>query len=325
MTRLEDLWQELRRRMRDTPVDHEGFRMLLVDPAAAYEMYAGLEAESRALLAIRVSVRPPVVDLESSAIDCFRLHRADGSWLLVLRLNQPVLVTVFGRLCQDLMDTGQGVGSEQELLDLCLSRLELWRQLFLRFNDGFLPAHEVKGLIGELIVLESLLDEGFRLPPEILEGWRGPLGGDQDFLFDDSAVEVKSVRPGAEEISISSLKQLDPAVPMRVRVLELRGAGAGEDGALSLNGAAQRIEAKLSADPATLAVYRTRLLAAGYVEHEHYDGIIFRQVSSRTYRVDGTFPRLVPDSVPAGIKAAVYRISLDSIERHREVSGADHG
>ena len=325
MTRLETLWQDLHGRVRDTPVDNEGFRMLLADPEAVFEMYAGLEADSKALLAIRVHTKPPVVDLESPAIDCFRRYRADGSWLLVLRLNQPSLVTVFGRLCQDLMDTGQGVGSEHALMELSLSRLELWRQLFQRFNDGFLPDHEIKGLVGELLVLESMIDDGSRALRETVEGWRGPLRGDQDFLFDECAVEVKSVRPGAEEISISSLRQLDAAVPMRLRVLEIRNADAGHGGAVSLNFLASRLEEKLAPDPDALATYRTLLLAAGYVEHTHYDENWFKCVSSRTYVVGETFPRLTAASVPTGLVGAVYRISLAAIESYREAAGVAHG
>lgn len=312
-TRIEDLWKEALQYVRDHPLAPNGFRLLRIDPEASFDVYAGIDASSFVILAIGVHLRPPNVELESSSLDYFRQQRQDGSWLMALRLRQLGLEPVFGRLCQDLVDTANGVGDEKELISLFRDRLNLWRRLFLQGANGLLQIYQIKGLVAELLVLEDMLKDGKRGQAEIVIGWKGPIRGEQDFLFSDLAIEVKAIGPGVDAVSISSLNQLDASVPMSLLVMVLRQASPGEHGAISLNGLVTRIEEFIVPNPEVLRHFRERLLEAGYVEHEFYDTVLFEDMSWSTFYVRRDFPRLVPNVVPAGIESASYAITLDSI------------
>lgn len=313
MTKIEALWQEGIRQAKLKPIEENGYRLTRMTLESRFDVYAGIDSSCFVLLAIGVHARPPNVATESSSLDYFRQQRQDGSWLMVLRLRQNGLESVFGRLCQDLVDAAEGMPDEKALVGLFRDRLNLWKKLFQHGGNGFLQSHEIKGLIAELLVLESLLRNEERGAHETVVGWIGPLGADQDFMYSDRALEVKAIGPGAECVSISSLEQLDCPVPLHLVLVTLRQATLGEIGAVGLNNLTTRIEGLIASSPEALSVFKERLLEARYVEHDYYDGLLFEPMSRISYRVGEKFPKLVNGMVPAGIANASYAVEINAI------------
>lgn len=312
-TKIEELWRDAIDQARTKPIETNGYRLTRVAPDSRFDVFAGVDSSSFVLLAIGIHARPPNVATESTSLDYFRQQRQDGTWLMVLRLRQNGLETVFGRLCQDLADAADGVADEKALVLLFRERLNLWKKLFQRGGSGLLQSHEIKGLIAEMLVLEQLISDETRDVHEAVSGWIGPLGADQDFMYSDRALEVKAVGPGAETVSIASLEQLDCAVPMHLVIATLRPATPGEPGAIGLNALAARVEGLIADSPEALNTFKDRLLEARYVEHEFYETLLFEPKSLDGYTVAPTFPRLIRDMVPAGIGGASYTIQLESI------------
>ncbi len=324
MTKIEELWTEGVQQARLRPIEANGFRLLRFDYIEEFDIYAGVDSSEFVLLAIGVHSRPPNVDLDSSSLDYFRQQRQDGSWLMVLRLRGLGLSTVFGPLCQDLVDASATVAGEAALISLFKDRLLLWKKLFLRSGDGLLKTHEIKGLIGELLFLESLITLEGRDSLEAVTGWVGPLSADQDFLFTDTAFEIKTVNPAAESVSIASLGQLDCAVPLFLVRTVLRLSQPGNPDAIGLNFLTARIEGAIATNPEALRVFKNRLLEAGYVEHEFYDTVLFQPESTSRYRVEADFPRIVSSMVSKGIVSATYEVSLDAMQSFMQNPDAIH-
>lgn len=312
-TRIEALWADIARSQTTRQGDAGTFTLRRVDPDGALDIFAGVDSSAFVMLAIGVRSTPPAIELDSSSLDYFRQKRRDGSWLMALRLRQSDLTGVFGRLCQDLLDATEDVADDRALVALFKDRLNLWKKLFRDNGNGLLRDHEVKGLIAELLTLKSMLEASGRRPEEIVSAWVGPFGADQDFLFGDEAVEVKAVGPSADAISISSLQQLDCAAPLSIRVLTMRAATPGEADAVNLNELARELEGQLASDPDALAAFRARLLEACYVEHEHYDSVVFQPTRREVFAVNDRFPRLTAAAVPTGISSASYCIALDRL------------
>jgi hypothetical protein len=313
MTKIEELWRDALLQAKTKPIVANAYRLTRTAPESRFDIYAGVDSSSFVLLAIGINARPPNIATDSSSLDYFRQQRKDGSWLMVLRLRQSGLETVFGRLCQDLVDAARGVPDEKALVILFRERLNLWKKLFQHGGGGFLPPHEIKGLIAELLVLERLIRNGARDAHESVSGWTGPLGADQDFIYSDLAIETKAIGPGAESVSISSMEQLDCAVPLYLVLATLRPATPGEPGAIGLNTLAAKVEGIISQSPEALGVFKERLLEARYVEHEFYESVLFEPMSISAYSVTGSFPKLVRSIVPSGIISAGYAIEIDSI------------
>jgi hypothetical protein len=325
MTKIEELWIEGLHQVRLRPIESDGFRLLRFDDISRFDIYAGVDSSEFVLLAIGVHSRPSNVDLDSSSLDYFRKQRQDGSWLMVLRLKRAGLSTVFGPLCQDLVDASNKVLNEDALIALFKERLLLWEKLFARTGEGLLKNHEIKGLIGELLFLESLIVQSGRDALESVTGWVGPLSADQDFQFPEVAYEIKAIRPESASVTISSLEQLDCSTPLFLALVSLRLSSPGVPGAIGLNSLTARIEGAIASNPDALSVFKARILEAGYVEHEHYNSVLFIIESMELYRVEDTFPKIVPSMVSKGIENATYEISLDAVKDFIQHSELNHG
>lgn len=312
-TKIEQVWDEIREAARSKPIAEGNYKLRRLDPDFRFNVFAGVDSSEFVMLAIGVGKAPPSLKLESTSLDYFRQQRNDGSWLMALRLRQLGLSGVFGRLCQDLVDATGAVSNEGELVALFRDRLILWKKLFDDGAGGLLEPYQVKGLIAELLVLESIMLAGKRSLLEVATAWVGQTGADQDFQFSDEGIEVKAVSPGAESISISSLQQLDALVPIRLTVHTMRPASPGETGAIGLNSLVLRVEGHLAASPEALSVFKGRLLEGGYVESTHYDRILFQSVAKEEFPVTATFPKLTVAAVPQGVISASYALSLATL------------
>jgi hypothetical protein len=313
-TRIEAVWTKL---LDETPRQHPhdgAFKVILLDETSNNRIYAGLSQSNEPLLALGLKERPPEISISSAALSYFRKERDDGSWLMVLKLLHPKLATVFGRLCQDLVDEAALVQSEAELVSLFRQRLELWQRLFEEAAKGPMEKHKVKGLIAELLTLEALLTQYKGQEPQAISAWHGPEKSDQDFQFADHAIEVKAIAPDASEVSISSLNQLDADIPLELRVLTLCEATNIEKHFVNLPIVVARIETKLSDTPHCLNLFRKKIREAGYFEQEVYEQYGFVLQSIESYLVSEQFPKLTSSVVPAEVTKATYALRLMALK-----------
>ena len=323
MTKIEELWRSIRNEACATlPVDN-GWKLMRLDTLHTFDIYAAVDGNGHAALAIGTSTRPPSIDGDTGALGYIRFQRSGGRWLMGLRLALTGLEAVFGRLCQDLADAAAGVATETALVALFRDRLMLWKRLFRDGGSGLMQKFQIKGLIGELLALEDFMRIRPDEPLLPLTAWTGPGGADQDFLFSGHAVEVKAVSASAASISISSAGQLDCVVPLVLRTCVLREATSEEAGALTLPLLAARIEQALAAVPGGAAMFRDKLLEAGYVEHEFYLSVAFSLMETRLYAVEPAFPRIIRATLPAGIPEVSYSILFSAIEEFRVVESKD--
>ncbi|MBD9393964.1 PD-(D/E)XK motif protein [Acidovorax sp. ACV01] len=316
-TKIEAIWESETRQAETLPIEAGAFRLTRLGDRLGHDIYAGLDDGLHAILGLGVSIRPPAIVLESGALDYFRRQRADGSWLLVLRLKRRGLETVFGRLCQDLADSALLVKTEDALVALFVERLRLWERLFSGSDDGLLPKHKIRGLIGELLVLERLLVAHSASIGEIIESWVGPQGQDQDFRLAEQSIEVKTINPGARSVGISSLRQLAAQVPLSLTLVTLGASVANSEKAVCLNSLVDRLESRIASEPASLLTFRERLLAAGYVDQERYGEDWFVAVREDTFAVTAGFPKLVPSDVVPAITGATYELDIAALSGFR--------
>lgn len=313
-TSIEKVWESAVKKVHVAPPKDGDLIVFRVDELSGTGCYGGVDSEGHLLLAVEVKALPPLIEIRSAALDYFR-HERKGlrTWLMVFRLKTNALIPVFGRLCQDLIDEIETVTSESALLGAVQRRIALWQRLFENGPDGLLADFQIKGLLAELLFMESELVSGVREPLEIVTGWLGPSGGDQDFMFSDQAIEVKAVGPHSEGVSISSLQQLESSIPLRLHVRTMRAASPAEPNAQTLNAAIARIEQAFAPHPQALALLRGALLEAGFVAHPHYSEVAFEPVSVEEFPIGGGFPRLTTSSVPEGVASATYVLSLQKI------------
>jgi len=302
MTSVEQIWQEIGAKSERAGL----FRR--VDETHPLDLYAGLDLQSKPVLMLVTTEEPPALPPPGIVqVTCNR--RASGDFATVLQLVRTEYDELFGRLCQDLVDatrTAPRHGGAEALL----RRLGRWRRLLEVGQRATLSDAALRGLVGELWFLDAIAIPR-RGVDAAVNGWVGPLDAPQDFSLGGDVIEIKTCMPGTQQVTISSLQQLDAgAAPLYLVVLWLAPADSTTDQAFtpaqlvaSLRGAVE-----MSASAAT--EFSFRLAESGYTDSDEYDRVWYRVTHVAHFRIQEGFPRLTRIEVPPGLLEATYTINL---------------
>ncbi len=246
---------------------------------------------------------------------CVDLRTGDqGLQHLVLALERQVDRDLFAGLCRTLAYSLEHATDAASSLAVSLAHIRRWKT-FLSGRSQHLSAEEVQGLFAEVIFLMELLDR--EMPSNsAVDAWLGPERSHQDFIFGNTAVEVKSLS-GVERSSIrisseDQLESLNDALFLRIYRLSSLADAAG---ARSLNEIVSVVQSLLDEADAVEAFDR-KLVAHGYAPLPNYDEPRFVISDVRSYRVADDFPRLMRSQLPVGITKVAYDIRLEAIAQY---------
>ena len=197
-----------------------------------------------------------------------------------------------------------------------------------RHRESVLSAENEQGLFGELVLLERMIEAG--LPPrDVLDAWRGPVDGLQDFILGSGGMEVKTtLSVSGFPATVSSLEQLDDNLRQPLFVvatrLALRSSG------MTLPEMVDVIRGRLDGDREALETFDIRLMQAGLLGStlSRYTRR-FLHASSAILCVRDDFPRLTRANVHPVVRKARYELDLDladaeevELERALDLMGA---
>jgi hypothetical protein len=183
-----------------------------------------------------------------------------------------------------------------------------------------LSAEEQKGLIGELVVLETLV-----LPsPAISDAvstWRGPLGAPKDFEIGRICIEAKARRGAATPyIAISSEHQLDRAGVdlLFLHVSELAQEQSTAKDSVTLTDVVLRTRAAVAVrDWSAVEPFEGKLAATGFRWEDDYSDVRWAEGAHHLFLVDADFPAITAASCPSGVSNVRYSLGLMECEPHR--------
>jgi len=164
----------------------------------------GTQKEPRFLVPCS-SLRGGLQEYSTSALAVFKSrYRVEGrdSPFIDLVCRDPALSGVFAELVNEINGRlSRGEIPEQAVMGAITD----FRSLLVSSPRGEIPRETVLGLVGELYVLDRLVEKG----SGALNAWLGPHDERHDFRAQNRALEVKTLsRPDATEITISSFSQL---------------------------------------------------------------------------------------------------------------------
>lgn len=257
-----------------------------------------------------------VTDIPSSfAVRAVNTELANGSWILEFQLVHHYFEEEFLRLCWDMIEATEKF--DEPLKDM-ISRYLSWQKFLQYTTKDIMSFQKQKGLLGELIFLKECIEKiGCE---SAISSWNGPDGSDQDFLFENSWAEVKSIALATEKVRISSLQQLEQEVDgiLVINILEKSVQGGGR---ISLPDIVDELRNIMIENSKVLDRFEMKLFKCGYRDDDisEYRKNYFRFVEQRCYTVDENFPRIVSSNVAPEIVSCKYEISLSSIEKYRRV------
>lgn len=247
-------------------------------------------------------------------IDLVKLQIAGGVRIGMTLLDGD-LGKNFSLMCYDLAERSGAAASIDAAAAILLRALHNWAELFKRrANDG-LTREEVLGLVGELLVLESILSESRVDREALILGWRGPDGDARDIGVNGARIEVKAQRSTSQlKLRISSLAQLDDRGDrVFVALMRLSPSETGR----SLVAIVEDFKKLLVARPLAALEFERKIALSGMSVESELSQEAYALDDRLVYAVTANFPRLTPENVPLGIAAAQYEVMGPPLESCR--------
>jgi len=234
--------------------------------------------------------------------------------VLRIVLEDDRLLDIFAVLSADLIDTVSTKTTAGAAMRHCIDRLCLWQSLFERVAVEGLTEEQQRGMLGELLILETLMIPQLDALTAV-NTWVGPDPANQDFVHEGTAIEVKtSLSKRHSRISIANEKQLDERPYHALILAHLRFDESAVLGT-SLPQVVSRLRTALAFDPAASRQFDERLMLGGYLDvHARlYLPHRWRLSSTRHFKVEGEFPRLTEANLPPGVGDIGYSIIADDL------------
>jgi hypothetical protein len=238
-----------------------------------------------------------------------------GKQLLVLALDNEQFIDLFHVLCNSLLVELVESTSSASALETTFNHLRRWRAFLSGRNARVLSPEEVRGLFAEIWFFLELVHSSLG-PSVAVAGWYGPERVQQDFIFSDRAVEIKSlIGADPNTVRISSENQLE-SLQSHLYLLIVFIKESQEESSQSLNqiiAEAQRIMA--GSDVAF--EFESKLAAFGYIPLQEYNHPKFTVVDKQSYEVNEQFPRITRSELQTGITSVRYQIELEQLTPFR--------
>lgn len=316
--RTNDRWDELAasgtassgtNRLRVAPASPHDLFIGAAQPGArdffSYEVPTGVvpdDYQLPSLRSIRISMQPIVGVTGTSRVQ-FELERAE-------------LTDVFRAMVNDLIGTIVATPDDDSGLSALSQRAERWRQLLEKGGTGGLSTTDRRGLVGELIVLGQLLDQGGSEARTVM-AWTGPYDKHQDFQAGQAAIEIKTtVTKQPQSLIINSERELDvtgvPHLYLMHVSLDERQGGSGQ----SLNALVAALRNRVADKAVALAALDAALLTYGYLNEQAslYDAPKYSVREQNAFEVVNDFPCITERELRNGVGDVRYRIQLAALQ-----------
>lgn len=251
----------------------------------------------------------------SKLIDVHLKRREDNKLALSFDLIDLAYAPMFTVFCKDMIMVCEKAGKDLAI-STALIRWKYWKEMFGKKRSQLLDKQEIKGLLGELLVLKNQMISQYGCK-EAIKSWRGPLLGHKDFEIERTWFEVKTVNDGANQLVISSLEQLESDIDGHLVVVRLDETSENNETAINLNSLVVKI-IDLIEDPEIMEEFSIKLDNIGYTIDPEYDNYCYIFKGLDVYAVNEKFPRLRRKDIFNAIGNVKYTILLTGIIDFKE-------
>lgn len=231
----------------------------------------------------------------------------NDEYQFLLVLNDKSNWETFKKFCDDLTEISVIAETEQKFVELISERLKQWKKLFKSENNKVMSLEEQMGLFTELKSLETIFFKKYG--EKSIINWRGAEKDVQDFLFENSAVEIKStISSKGHVITISSLDQLESHKSNLFLIVYSLTISTNKQVGENISDIVEKLR-DLIEDDKIDNEFCDKLFKVGYnIVEKEYTRFIIDNIEY--YKIEGEFPRLKIEYIDSRIKEIKYKIDL---------------
>jgi hypothetical protein len=258
---------------------------------------------------------PELKNYRFKGVEIYTLpNEAENKIELYIYLLDNDLKDIFSLFIQNIIEDIEKCVTESEAINTTLNVVSKWKKLFDKINFNGLSLEQQKGLIGELLFLNTLLNNE-KTYANAVNTWTGAEQDFQakDFTLSSVGAEVKFTASKQPRIIVSNERQLD-AENLSELFLILYSTEAVKDNGISLNSIVEQTRQKISTEEER-SVFNAKLQLNGYFDEdkEHY-GRMYSLKKMFVFNVTSDFPKIIKGQLPLGIYDTSYSIEISAVE-----------
>ena len=281
-----------------------------------HSLYLGIDKQQRYLLLLKLPEKNAscdTTDFPNLKGTSHELLRIQDYYYFTLALNNSRDWRIFQLLCQIIV-TEIEKEERQDNKVLLKSMYKILKKctVFFGRNGASFTRDQALGLLGELYFLKESSAPATSWEYS-LNAWKGPLGYPQDFLYPDSAIEIKTTEMSQKNlVRISNVEQLAPyQIQGYLYVINVIEA-SGEDcqTSISLNELVEEITEQLSTQGLDADAFKVKLEFTGYSPTSKHSSTRYHITAEQCYVLNDNFPRIKPEALQKGIENVKYSLNL---------------
>lgn len=224
------------------------------------------------------------------------------------------LKDVFSLFIQNILDDISDEMTEKEAFQKTLHVIAKWKILFDTIGFNGLSKKQQKGLMGELLFMNFLLDKEKSIE-NVLNAWTGPDFEAKDFILGSVGIEIKLTSSKHPKLQIINERQLDTQ-NFTALFLVLYAVEEVKKNGFSLRTLVERTQERIGHHTDALKIFNEKLGKIGYLKGDanHYTKM-YALRDTYGFCVDAAFPKLVKQQLPLGIYNTSYCIELSAVEK----------
>lgn len=258
---------------------------------------------------------PELKNYRFKGVEIFKVEIENNIELDIYLLDNE-LKDIFSLFIQNILEDIEPSVTESEAITTTLNVVSKWKKLFDKINFNGLSLEQQKGLIGELLFLNYILNNE-KTSTNAINAWTGAEREFEakDFTFGSIGIEIKFTSSKQPRIKVSNERQLD-AENLSNLFLVLYSTEAVKDNGFSLNSLVEQTRQNISTEEER-SIFNGKLQLNGYFDEdrEHYRKM-YSLKKTFAFAVTTDFPKIVKNDLPLGIYDTSYSIEISAIEKY---------
>ncbi len=241
-------------------------------------------------------------------------NESENNTELYIYLLDNDLRDIFSLFIQNILEDIKLSVTENEALSKTLNVISKWKKLFDKINFTGLSMEDQKGLIGELLFLNYLL-QNEKTNTNAVNNWTSTEKEFQakDFTIGSTSIEIKFTSSKQPKVNISNERQLDTDSLSNLFLI-LYSTEAVKENGFSLNSLVEQTRERILTDE-TRDIFNGKLQLNGYFDDdsEHYTRM-YSLKKTYAFAVTEKFPKIIKSQLPLGIFDTSYSIEISALE-----------
>ena len=293
-----------------------GYKSIILSKESIPNLFVGVDKHGIRCLIFSIK-NAKRIDIKEIYRDKINISYYEDLNILIIPVEDKDYYEVFDHFILSVFNTIKNIKKTEEQLKLFYKIFNKWVNFFEPPYDDRLPQDSVRGLFGELYVLNNLLNNCTSDAIDYcLESWVGPYNKSHDFLLEEKDLEVKTKDASAVKVKLASEFQLDIELGKMLNLIVVSISTDIHNGS-TLEDLFKMIKDAIYQNAGDVSIFLKALQQLNVTINNisEYNNYRFSIQNIKIYDATSSdFPKIVPSNIPESINTVRYYLNLTDLD-----------